>query len=90
MTAVDVNDFAVEKECTYKGERYSVRDNGAVFRLQPIGKRARSNDNQWTFGKDNSANGYLHISNVRVHRIVATAFHGAPPDPKFVVDHIEL
>lgn len=89
MTAVDVNDFSQEKQCTFKGERYSVRDNGAVFRHQRDGKRARPNDNQWTFGKENSANPYLNISNVRVHRIVATAFHGEPPDPKYVVDHID-
>ena len=89
MTVVDVNDFTQEKQCIYKGERYSVRDNGAVLRHQPEGKRARPNDNQWTFGKENSANAYLHISNIRVHRIVATAFHGEPPDPKYVTDHID-
>ncbi len=89
MTAVDVNDFSQEKKCIYKEEHYSVRDNGAVFRHQPDGKRARANDNQWTFGKENSANPYLHISGIRVHRIVATAFHGEPPDPKYVVDHID-
>lgn len=89
MTAIDVNDFTQEKDCIFEGERYSVRDNGAVFRHQPSGKRARANDNQWTFGKENSANPYLHISNVRIHRIVATAFHGEPPDSKYVVDHID-
>ncbi|MCK5343088.1 MAG: HNH endonuclease [Candidatus Heimdallarchaeota archaeon] len=89
MTAVNTNNFSKEKQCTYKGERYSVRDNGAVLRHQPEGKRARPNDNKWTFGKENSANPYLHISGVRVHRIVATAFHGEPPDPKYVVDHID-
>jgi hypothetical protein len=89
MTAVDVNDFSQEKHCIYRGESYSVRDNGAVLRHQPEGRRARPNDNQWTFGKENSANLYLHISNIRVHRIVATAFHGEPPDPKYVVDHID-
>ena len=89
MTAVDVNDFSQEKKCIYKEEHYSVRDNGAVFRHTPDGKRARANDNQWTFGKENSANPYLQISGVRVHRILATAFHGEPPDPKYVVDHID-
>jgi hypothetical protein len=49
----------------------------------------RPNDNKWTFGKENSTNPYLHISNTRVHRIVATAFHGVPPDAKYVVDHID-
>lgn len=89
MTAIDVNDFTREKDCIYGGEHYSVRDNGAVFRHQLNGKRARANDNQWTFGKENLSNPYLHISNVRIHRIVATAFHGEPPDPKYVVDHID-
>lgn len=88
MTAIDVNDFSQEKLCTYKGERYSVRDNGAVFRYQPEGKRARLNDNKWTFGKIGDK-GYLYIAGVQVHRIVATAFHGDPPDPKYVVDHID-
>lgn len=89
MKADNVNDFKHEKECTYQGERYSVRDNGAIFRYQRNGKRKRPYDNQWTFGKGNTSNPYLHISNVRVHRIVATAFHGEPPDSKYVVDHID-
>ncbi len=87
--AIDVNDFTLEIECIYEEERYSVRDNGAVFRHQQIGKRVRQNDNQWTFGKVNSSNPYLHLSNVRIHRIVATAFHGEPPNPVYVVDHID-
>jgi len=86
---VDINNFDQVRECIYKGERYSVRNNGAIFRHQREGKRVRSNDNQWTFGKENSENPYLLISNIRVHRIVATAFHGEPPDPKYVVDHID-
>ncbi|MFN9068691.1 MAG: HNH endonuclease signature motif containing protein, partial [Bdellovibrionales bacterium] len=88
-TTIDLNDFNSEKECAYDGERYSVRDNGAVFRHpQPEGRK-RATDNQWTFGKTNSANPYLHIASVRVHRIVATAFHGEPSDAKMVVDHID-
>ena len=89
MTAVDVDAFSQEQECHYNEEHYSVRDNGAVYRHGRHGKRARALDDQWTFGKENSANPYLHIASVRVHRIVATAFHGAPPDPKYVVDHID-
>ncbi len=89
MTTIDVNDFSQEKQCTFEGERYSVRDNGAVIRHPPESKRTRSIDNQWTFGKENSSNPYLYISSVRVHRIVATAFHGEPPDPRYVVDHID-
>jgi len=89
MTTVNVNDFSQEKECLYKDERYSVRDNGAVFRHQREGKRKRANDNKWTFGRENAANPYLLLSNVRVHRIVATAFHGDPHDSKYVVDHVD-
>lgn len=86
---IDVNDFTSEKECIYEGERYSVRDNGALFRHSRIGMRVRQNDNKWTFGKENSQNPYLHLVNVRIHRIVATAFHGEPSDPLYVVDHID-
>jgi hypothetical protein len=89
MTVVDVNDFSQEKECIYKEEHYSVRDNGAVLRHHRKGKNSRAIDDQWTFGKENSANPYLHIASVRIHRIVATAFHGEPSDPKYVVDHID-
>lgn len=89
MTTISLDDFSREVECIFKGERYSVRDNGAIYRHSRVGKRVRPNDNSWSFGKENSTNPYLHISNVRVHRIVATAFHGDPPDSKYVVDHID-
>ena len=49
----DVNDFKQEIECIYKDEKYSVRDNGAVFRYPRDGKRPRKYDNFWTFGKPN-------------------------------------
>jgi hypothetical protein len=89
MAAVDVNEFSREKQCRYQGERYCVRDNGAVLRYPAEDKRPRANDNRWTFGKENSANPYLHIASVRIHRIVATAFHGEPPNQTYVVDHID-
>ena len=89
VTTVDVNDYTIEKECIFKGERYSVRDNGAVLRQPRVGGRNRANDNHWLFGKTNTANAYLHFANVRIHRIVATAFHGEPQDPQLVVDHID-
>ena len=63
MAAIDVDDFSQEKECIHEGERYSVRDNGAVFRHQRDGKRARSNDNQWTFGKENQQT-HIYISRI--------------------------
>lgn len=89
MTEVSANDFHREVSCTYGDEQYSVRDSGAVLRHPRAGKHPRPTDNQWTFGKPNSQNGYLYISQVRIHRIVATAFHGEPPTPEHVVDHID-
>lgn len=83
------NDFSREIDCTYKEERYSVRDNGQLLRHPRDGKRVRTYDNQWTFGKPNEKTGYLEIATVRVHRIVATAFHGVPPTEEHVVDHID-
>ena len=77
------------QECHYKKEHYSVRDNGAVLRHAPYNKRTRPTDNKWTFGKLNSRTGYLEIASVRIHRIVATAFHGEPPTKEHVVDHID-
>ncbi|MDH3609614.1 MAG: hypothetical protein OEQ24_10290 [Gammaproteobacteria bacterium] len=61
---VDIENFTEEKECDFKGEHYSVRNNGAVFRHQRIGKRLRPNDCKWTFGKENSSNPYLMLSNI--------------------------
>lgn len=41
---VDFECFNKEVECFYKNERYSVRDNGAVFRYPRDGKRLRKYD----------------------------------------------
>lgn len=84
-----LNDFERESECTYKGETYSVRDNGAVLRHPRIGHKPRPMDNVWTFGKYNAKTGYAEIVGERVHRIVATTFHGPAPSPQHVVDHID-
>lgn len=89
MTEISLHDFRLEVSCIYDEEEYSVRDNGAVLRHFRKGKRPRPTDKQWTFGRPNSQNGYLHVGKVRIHRIVATAFHGEPPTPKHVVDHID-
>lgn len=86
---VDLKDYKRETECVYKNERYLVRDNGAVLRYPIDGKRARPTDNNWTFGKLNIKSGYLEIASVRIHRIVATAFHNEPPTKEHVVDHID-
>lgn len=52
-------DYKNEKQCEYKGETYSVRDNGAVMRHSREGKRLRKDDNVWTFGKKDNTNGFL-------------------------------
>ena len=75
-------------DCTYKDERYSVLYNGAVLMYSCDGKRDRKYDNEWTFGKPNKK-GYMEIASVRVHSIIATAFHGVPPTKKHVVDHLD-
>ncbi len=85
---VHLKDYKRETECDYKGERYSVRDNGSVLRHARKGKRLRKYDNKWTFGKANH-NGYMLIVSEVVHRIVATAFHGDPPTEQHIVDHID-
>ena len=84
-----INDFKKELECSYKGETYSVRDNGAVLRHPHNKQKPRPKDNVWTFGKYNEKTGYAEIAGERIHRIVATAFHGAAPSSQYVVDHID-
>lgn len=86
---VSIDDYKEVRDCIYKEERYSVRDNGAVMRYSREGKRIRKDDNIWTFGKPNDKTGYMEIAGQRVHRIVAFAFHGNPPTDQHVVDHID-
>lgn len=83
------NDYEEERLCIYKGEHYRVRDNGAVMRITPDGKKPRSLDSVWTFGKKSPTNGYMTIGNHRVHIIVATAFYGPNDSRVYVVDHID-
>ncbi|MFN8294847.1 MAG: HNH endonuclease signature motif containing protein [Chitinophagales bacterium] len=77
-----------EEICTYKGEKYSVRDNGEILRHPRDGKKPRPKDNQWTFGKPNQ-NGYMHFNSEVIHRIVAYAFLGEPPSKQHIVDHLD-
>lgn len=86
MIALD--DFVRMAECSYKDEKYLVRDNGAVLRL-PKNNKPRPLDNTWTFGKVDLASAYLKIGGIAVHRIVAIAFCGEAPSPQHVVDHID-
>lgn len=82
-------DYKNEKQCEYKGELYSVRDNGAVMRHSREGKRLRKDDNIWTFGKKAVPDGYMLIGTHRVHIIVAMAFLGIKNSKIYVVDHID-
>lgn len=86
-TVTPNTDFCEVRECDYKDEHYSVRDNGAIMR-HPKG-RVRPNDNIWTFGIKSHSNGYMMFGKVRVHIIVANAFHGLHSFPEYVVDHID-
>ena len=84
-----MDNFSEEKECEYKGEVYSVRDNGAVMRHSRQGKKIRKDDGVWSFGKKDDTNGYMYIGSHRVHIIVATAFYGQKDSKIYVVDHID-
>lgn len=84
----DLNDYTQELLCIYKGETYSVRDNGSIMRHPRPDMLFRKKDNLWTFG-DKIHEGYLLFCSERVHRIVALAFHGNPPTSQHVVDHID-
>ena len=85
---IDINNFKVEVSCEYKGETYSVRDNGAIMRHPKNDCRIRPMDNKWTFGTKNEKNGYMFFtSNIRVHQVVASAFWGHKKSEGMVVDH---
>lgn len=86
---VDIEDYKEVKDCIYKDEHFSARDNGAVMRHPKEGTRVRKDDNVWTFGKPNDKTGYMEFTGQRVHRIVAFAFLGNPPSNLHVVDHID-
>ena len=86
---IDINKFSQELVCKFKDRTYSVRDNGSVYRHQKEGSRPAPLDNKWTFGKKDAVTGYMMLAGVRVHQIVATAFHGVPEYPTMVVDHID-
>lgn len=89
MTHVSVNDFRREVRCCFGGDEYLVRDNGAVLRKKRPGKRKRPLDERWTFGNPCRHSGYMKLSTVVVHRVVACAIHGQPPSAQHVVDHID-
>jgi len=86
---LNIDDYIEERECVYKDETYSARDNGAIMRHQREGMRKRKLDEVWSFGIPNMVTGYMDFCGERVHRIVATAFHGPAPTGQHVVDHID-
>lgn len=86
---ISVDDYKEVKDCTYKDEHYSARDNGAIMRHLRKGMRKRKLDEVWSFGTPNVVTGYMDFCGERVHRIVATAFHGKAPSSQHVVDHID-
>ena len=77
------------RECDYKGEHYSVRDNGAIMRHPKPGKKVRRLDNIWTFGQRDAKTAYMIWGTHRVHIIVAKAFLGEHDSKVYVVDHID-
>lgn len=81
--------YGAEVEVKYRGERYRVRDNGAVYRLNEFRKRTRPLDKTWTFGRQNLLTGYYLLAGVPIHRIVCSAFNGPAPSDQHVVDHVD-
>jgi hypothetical protein len=89
MNAELLGQFDHEFKVEYRGEVYRVRDNGSVCRQRRPHRQKRPLDEVWTFGTPSACTGYMHISSVVVHRIIATAFCGEQPSDKHIVDHID-
>lgn len=89
LTSNLIEHYECERKVIYRDEVYRVRDNGAIFRELREGGRRRKLDSIWTFGRPNVSTGYMNFCALTVHRIVATAFHGEPPDENYIVDHID-
>lgn len=85
-----INVYDCEKQCEYKGRKFAARNNGAIMRYPKDGYEPNFNDYKWTFGTKNESTGYMMFtSDIRVHRVVCTAFHGPAPYEDMVVDHID-
>jgi hypothetical protein len=89
MSDLFVNTFKKTQICAFKEDIYDVRDNGAILRKKRPSGRHRKLDNFWTFGTKDTNTGYANFGSHKVHRIVATAFHGEPPTSQHIVDHID-
>jgi len=77
--------YSRQVDCLYKGQRYSVRDNGAVKRDDGIGLFP---DDEWSFGGYDSRGLFLY-KGVSVAKVVATAFFGDAPSEAHFVDHLD-
>lgn len=84
-----LEEYKEEREIEYRGEKYLVRDNGAIMRLPKTDGTKRRLDNKWSFGTLNKDSGYLYFSSEPVHRIVACAFIYNNDKTNLVVDHID-
>jgi hypothetical protein len=84
-----IDQYNREEEVEFDGNKYLVRDNGAVNRKRRPGRRRSKHDENWTFGRHVKSSGYMYIGSHAVHRIVALAFLGSPPSEKHIVDHID-
>lgn len=84
-----LSQYSEIRECDFKERHYSVRDNGAIYRHPKDSSRPSKLDSIWTFGTKDVRTGYMLWGGVRVHQIVATAFHGTPEDKNMVIDHID-
>ena len=84
-----ISSYTEVRECDFKDRHYSVRDDGSVMRHPKEGRRPSKLDNIWTFGTKDTRTGDMLWGGVRVHQIVATAFHDSPEDHNMVIDHID-
>jgi len=89
MREFSIHRFKKEISLAYRGEQFLVRDNGAICRLRRPNQRKRPLDEIWTLGNQCTASGYMKISELVIHKIVATAFYGEQPSSDHVVDHID-
>jgi hypothetical protein len=93
MRADLLDEYERQVEVEFKGEKYLVRDNGAICRTSRSGHRKRTLDDVWTFGRPNDSTGYMNFGPDHVHRIVAFAFHALPLVPadaaKWTADNLK-
>ena len=76
-------------EVYFRNEHYTVKCDGSIYRHKKPGKKCRPLDCNWMFGNESESHPYLTVSGIRVHQIIATAYHGVSPGPGYVVDHID-